>query len=735
MATTDLSKLFLVNSADDGDEHPDPLLPLTSPTTHCGPAATVLNGVSGVSIGFDFSFDGVDYDECYITPCGFIRLAGTVTSANPAGLWASTTDVVIAPWWDDMITAHGGSLSGYVKSEVQGSAPFRRFVVEWHCFTVRTDTASDCNLITFQCVLYETRNAIEFRYGERVQYATYGGPSIASAAIGLKGDTSTDTNNYIEPFSAQIDPLTLPSDNWILRWEPNWPMCGLGILIDPEELTGFDPYSHVMWLIANFVNWLYCRHGPALVNVSPWQQVAAVEGTAATFVVPVEPSDDGRTYEVYLQVYASATADVTVDVDVDAEADPQWDDDLDWDQIGTSTQAVSAGWNELTAFEVTIPAVTTQLRFVASIAGTGSPSVIVGSILVRPKPLDEIDPGMTSLTGFIPMALSQTHQEGGAIHSEWFNRAYRNIAHVLRDLRQMVWSSVWPGGAALSLESETERDVRTIGVSKSWLGTWRKQACKARIVARDTSDGAPLMLAEQGHALLAEFTVNANGGEFRAQTEDVELLSNAPLITATCDPVTELWPMAVVIDWAPELSTENLLPGVTPAPKLAYLDALAARMELALRCYAHCGQATMLARGKTTSNPWRVQTIVGPAVKALRPIVCRDNTDQTVASGDTEIEATSSGSGANDQILIPPPHTRGRDDYPPEGLVAVAASAESFEAAPAAPMNRLMESPTSDSVEGSVRERVEVLRGVGITFASIPGDALEIAEPGYKGTP
>lgn len=720
MAATDLDKLMF--QADTGAN--GGLLELGSPTTQIGANSTTA--ATAVAIGFTFNFDGVAYTTlAELSTYGVVSLAGTGIAASPTSLWAADTDVLIAGWYGDQKTAE---TTGYVKTELQGTSPWRRFIIEWNTYSNSADTAANNDTLTYQLVLYETIDRFECRYGARVRT---GSPSAYPAmGRGCKGDTSGDATNYRDMATSTLalgasdtgttSNLTATSYDALVGVvpfaEPNWPMCGRAFLIARDELTGLNPYGRVFWKIANFSNWLWCKHTPPLLNFSPYMQTGA---SSVTFVRPVEISQDaaGFDYRVWVQCYASTGANVTVSIDEDALADPQPATGADWSNLVANVQAVSAGWNELTAFDITVSTSSEYLRFVVSVsAGT----VLVSSIMVAPVPLDDIDENATGASGWRPMGLHALRQTGAPVFAEWLNRAWANIAYVVNNRRQEVWSSVWPSTETLA--STTERPVRTIGVSKAWLPE-RSQAATARIYARDSTGGAPLTLAENGNARLAEFTVDASGGEYRAQTAAVELLGNLPEIRATCDPVGTMYPHSVAIDWVPSLSTSDLLVGTTPAPKLAYLYAIAARMEKALRLYVQTGQASMMARGKSSTNKWNVQTMVPPAIRALRPHVARDSDDQGQASDETRIYAASSGSGVNDEVVIPSPHPRGRDDYPPEGAIDYAVARNDYDDTPTSARDRLLESPTLTSMSAAVRERVEIVRGVGVTFVPTKADA------------
>lgn len=695
------------------------LLQLDSPTTHFGPADG--GDVAGVAIGFTFHVGGVAYTTCTVCTAGFVQFAGSVDYDN-ANLFAANSDVIIAPWYDaTQLTAYsnpaGGSVSGYLKSETQGTAPFRRFVVEWFN---NVYVALSSHLIRYQLVLYETKDAFEFRYAPPILSI---GPA-PTASRGIK--VGTDYRNLSWPtgsglMGGDLPPTahtTLDIDTfrefvpYVFVGEPNWPMCGRAFMVNPDMITGRDIFgsSDVIWRIANFVNWLWCRHTPPLINIAPYEET---DRSTVTYVVPCSPSDEGLPYRVYVQVWATAGANCTVEIYEDAAADPQPGTGGDWSLIDSEVQAVTgSAWNELTSYVIAIDQATTHLRFVVSVS---SGNLRLGSVMLVPNQASDIDETYTSLTGFVPMAIGMLRNLKAPVHPEWFNRAWANIAHILRDRRQMVWSSVWPELSLTSLTSTVAKPVRVIGTSKAWLPV-RGAECKARIYARDTTGGAPLMVSEAGNGLIGQWTVGDNGGEYRTQDVTTELISDEPHITATCEPEGTLSPMAVVVDWSPALSTASLFPGVTPAPRLAHLFALVARMDFALRCNVATGLATLLARGKTSSNKWRVQTWVGPAIGAMRAKVARDNGDPSAASGDTLIYAASSGSGADDEIYIETPHDRGRDEYPPEGRVEVVASSEDFDAAPSATMSRLLESPTATVMTGGARERVEIVRGVGVVF-------------------
>lgn len=131
---------------------------------------------------------GVVYDElASVSTNGYARLSGSVDSIDNTKLYdvAGSVDVILAPWWDDLETADA---SGYVEYQTLGAAPDRVFVVSWRCLQDAGQTPTDKRVLIFQLFLYETTNAIEFRYRQAI---ITGAPSAtSSASVGVKRSTT-----------------------------------------------------------------------------------------------------------------------------------------------------------------------------------------------------------------------------------------------------------------------------------------------------------------------------------------------------------------------------------------------------------------------------------------------------------------------------------------------------------------------------------------------------------------
>ncbi len=143
----------------------------------------------GASIDFPFTFFGTSQTTIFISSNGLLSFGGGSADYANVDLTSQSTDVnvpTIAPLWDDWQTFQSGADAVYYQT--LGDAPNRRFVVEWH---VVDHYFSSPSSVTFQAVLFEGSNEIEFRYLDVVTgNANNNG---ASAAVGIR-DTSGQSN-------------------------------------------------------------------------------------------------------------------------------------------------------------------------------------------------------------------------------------------------------------------------------------------------------------------------------------------------------------------------------------------------------------------------------------------------------------------------------------------------------------------------------------------------------------
>jgi len=176
------------------------LLALSSPTTLLG--SDNGSGVTNTAIGFTWTFNGTAYTTLpRISSQGFIRLDSTTNLTNNTDIDGANAAVVLAPWWDDMVTSSALATGG-VYLELQGSAPNRKLVIEWRCDTSWNNIwTAYSERIKFQAVLYETSGKLEYRYGTAAAVAgiPYGSPG-ASASCGVKVDTTGSQPGNIRDF-------------------------------------------------------------------------------------------------------------------------------------------------------------------------------------------------------------------------------------------------------------------------------------------------------------------------------------------------------------------------------------------------------------------------------------------------------------------------------------------------------------------------------------------------------
>jgi hypothetical protein len=112
-----------------------------------------------VPIGFSFSFFGTSHTSVNVCSNGYLTFGDVVNdfSNDPSFPNPETPNNVIAPYWDDWNPGAGGD----VYYATLGVAPSRRFVVMWNQ-VLHFGVAG--NPVTFEVVLFEGSNTIEYRY-------------------------------------------------------------------------------------------------------------------------------------------------------------------------------------------------------------------------------------------------------------------------------------------------------------------------------------------------------------------------------------------------------------------------------------------------------------------------------------------------------------------------------------------------------------------------------------------
>ena len=140
--------------------------------------AALNNSAQSVELGFDFTFYGESYSSVFVSSNGLLTFgAASASSQNNVDLGAAAApNAVIAPFWDDLLPGDVAPLY-----EVEGDAPWRRFIVQWS--GVRTLTSQGD--MTFQVVLHETSNLIAFHY-EHMKSGDLEAAQGSGATIGVE---------------------------------------------------------------------------------------------------------------------------------------------------------------------------------------------------------------------------------------------------------------------------------------------------------------------------------------------------------------------------------------------------------------------------------------------------------------------------------------------------------------------------------------------------------------------
>jgi hypothetical protein len=157
-------------------------------------------GFAYVPIGFNFYFCGRSYDSIMVNVNGYASLNPNpnllnhsinqmlfVSEASHPSNGADQFINVFAPWFDDLEILDAGN---DVYFETKGLAPNRQFIIEWD--SVKEYSQGDT--FSFQIILYEGTNVIEFVYGP---VTTVNPPNGSTASIAVRQDSIVDgTDNY-----------------------------------------------------------------------------------------------------------------------------------------------------------------------------------------------------------------------------------------------------------------------------------------------------------------------------------------------------------------------------------------------------------------------------------------------------------------------------------------------------------------------------------------------------------
>jgi len=148
---------------------------------------------SQINLSGSFTFNGTIYSTSFMNSNGFMTLGSAFigSSHNNTQLDDQNTNVVLAPWWDDLVVESDGAQAHYFAND-------KYWIFQWHCRRYGTDGVK----IRMQAVIYLDNHStqpgtVEFRYNE-IENTTFNADTDAS--VGVKGDTSAltaDNPTYI----------------------------------------------------------------------------------------------------------------------------------------------------------------------------------------------------------------------------------------------------------------------------------------------------------------------------------------------------------------------------------------------------------------------------------------------------------------------------------------------------------------------------------------------------------
>jgi hypothetical protein len=144
-----------------------------------------VRGVVGtINLGFPFTFYGQTYSQAHVCTNGFLEFvgpgAGTCPFANTALADADRPNAAIYPFWDDLIVDAAAS----IRTDTFGTAPNRRFVIEWRNVHFFGDTT---RRVDFNVVLHENGEIVT----QSRNLANDGRERGNSATSGIENATGT----------------------------------------------------------------------------------------------------------------------------------------------------------------------------------------------------------------------------------------------------------------------------------------------------------------------------------------------------------------------------------------------------------------------------------------------------------------------------------------------------------------------------------------------------------------
>ncbi len=161
----------------------DPLLNIQSTGTALNLGDDQMSGMK--PLGFDFEFYGSTFDDVNISMNGFFTFQNNFSVSRSRNylsevIPATSFNYTVYPLWTDLI--NNGTQNPYIKTFGNTSDTDQYFVIGW--YDAREYNNSNKN--SFEAILYETTNVIEFRY-DKINVSNH------DITIGLQGNNEAVT--------------------------------------------------------------------------------------------------------------------------------------------------------------------------------------------------------------------------------------------------------------------------------------------------------------------------------------------------------------------------------------------------------------------------------------------------------------------------------------------------------------------------------------------------------------
>jgi hypothetical protein len=267
----------------------------------------VDSGLSGddqytgaISIGFDFNFYGVSYDQLYFNTNGLVTFgSGSYAYSNSPIPIQAPPNNLIAVFWDDLAVGESYN-SGRVFYQRGGTTPNRFLVIQW--YNVTSYCLSACTgLKTFEVILYENGDIV-------MQYQSMSG-LLDGATVGIEDSIGVSGLLYLYNFSGLSNNTTVrfypPGSTARVDAYPIYQgkfahaneLVSFGISIRNTGNLGVDTYD--LTLVSGWTVTLYRSDGVIQLNDSD------LDG-----IIDTGPVNQGSTANIIAKIQVPGGADI-----------------------------------------------------------------------------------------------------------------------------------------------------------------------------------------------------------------------------------------------------------------------------------------------------------------------------------------------------------------------------------------------------------------------------------------